>query len=98
MNKTWKLDDLPPNRTLVNYKWVLWRKYSLDSSILKYKAHIVIQGSSQEPRLNYLECKNDLFKKFYSLLQPPQILKSIKWMSTQLFSMVIWMKANCEPI
>jgi hypothetical protein len=23
MNKTWKLDDLPPNRTLVNYKWVL---------------------------------------------------------------------------
>jgi hypothetical protein len=43
-NKTWCLDDLPPNGSLVTCKLVLHKKYSFDGSILKYKTRFMLQG------------------------------------------------------
>ncbi len=36
-NKTWCLDNLLPNRSLLTCKLVFHNKYSFDGSILKYK-------------------------------------------------------------
>jgi hypothetical protein len=42
-NKTWCLDNLPPNRSLVTCKLGFHKKYSFDGSILKYKTRFMFQ-------------------------------------------------------
>jgi len=34
-NETWQLDDLPPNNTPINCKWILQKKNNSNDSILK---------------------------------------------------------------
>jgi hypothetical protein len=45
---TFKLYILLPERKLVICKWVFKLKKNLDESILKYKAQLVVWGSSNE--------------------------------------------------
>ena len=40
-NKIWSLVDLPPNRKVVDCKWVFKIKRNPDGSIFRYKAFLV---------------------------------------------------------
>ena len=49
------LEDLPPNRRLVQCKWVLRTKLNPDGSLKKYKARLVAKGFSQKKGIDYHE-------------------------------------------
>ena len=46
-NKTWEVVTLPKGKTTVSFKWVLTIKYNSDSSLQRYKAHLVAMGFTQ---------------------------------------------------
>ncbi len=54
-NNTWRLEDLPPNRSMVTCKWLFKRKYHADGAIAKYKVQLVPIGFSQVEGFNYGE-------------------------------------------
>jgi len=43
-NHTWSVEELPPGKKPINYKWVFKVNYDSDGSIERYKAHLVIRG------------------------------------------------------
>ena len=47
LNKTWTIEDLPPNEKPINYKWVCKVKYNFEGIIERCKAHLVIRGDEQ---------------------------------------------------
>lgn len=46
-NQTWTLTNLPPNKTLIGYKWIYKIKYNADGFIERYKAILVAKGFTQ---------------------------------------------------
>jgi hypothetical protein len=54
-NNTWRLEDLPPNRSMVTCKWPFKCKYHADGTIAKYKVRLMPIGFSQVEGLDYGE-------------------------------------------
>jgi hypothetical protein len=54
-NQTWTLTELPPHRTLVDYKWTYRLKFLLDGTIAHYKARLVAKGFSQKPGVDFFK-------------------------------------------
>ena len=52
---TWELCELPPGRKIVVSKWVFKIKYKEDGSVERYKCHLVAQGFTQAPGVDYSE-------------------------------------------
>lgn len=46
--KTWTVMTLPPGKLVIGCKWVFTIKYNPDGTILKYKAHWVAKGYTQQ--------------------------------------------------
>ena len=44
---------LPPNKRVVDYKWVIRIKYKANGSIERYKARLVAKGYTQQEGLDY---------------------------------------------
>ena len=55
MNKTWTIEDLPPNKKPINYKWVYKVKYNSDETVKRYKARLAIRGDEQIEGFDYHE-------------------------------------------
>ena len=53
--KTWKLVDLPPDRSAIGNKWVFVRKRDENGAIISHKARLVAQGCSQKPGVDFNE-------------------------------------------
>jgi hypothetical protein len=47
------IDYIPLNRHVVNSKWVFKIKTKVNGSIDSYKAHLVAQGFTQIPRVDF---------------------------------------------
>lgn len=54
-NDSWEEVDLPPNRKLLNCKWVFKLKLDKDGNISRYKARLVAKGYCQEKGIDYNE-------------------------------------------
>lgn len=54
-NNTWTLTPLSTNRNSIGCKWVYRIKEKTDSSINKYKAHLVAKGYNQQAGQDYRE-------------------------------------------
>ena len=52
-NLTWNLISLPPERNLVQCKWIYKTKLAVDGSNTKYKARLVAKGYSQVHGMDY---------------------------------------------
>ena len=50
---TWKKEDLPEDQKAIGCRWVFVRKKDKHGKIIKYKARLVAQGSSQKPGTDY---------------------------------------------
>jgi len=50
---TWVTEDAPPGENVVGSKWVFKAKKDAMGKIICYKAHLVAQGFSQVPGVNY---------------------------------------------
>ena len=53
-NGTWSLCP-PPNRKIIQNKWVFRLKQKVDGSIDRYKARLVAKGFDQEDGVDYTE-------------------------------------------
>lgn len=51
--RTWELVDLPAGANLVGSKWVFHAKKDAAGDVVYHKAHLVVQGFSQVPRINF---------------------------------------------
>ncbi|XP_074373550.1 uncharacterized protein LOC141713884 [Apium graveolens] len=54
-NGTWTLEDLPPGKTALGYKWVYKIKYKEDGSIERYKGRLVVFGNRQKECIDFGE-------------------------------------------
>ncbi|GKC35922.1 retrotransposon protein, putative, ty1-copia subclass [Tanacetum coccineum] len=54
-NRVWDLVDLPPNDKTVGSKWLFKKKTDMDGVVHTYKAHLVVKGYTQTPRIDYEE-------------------------------------------
>jgi hypothetical protein len=54
-NGTWELVKLPPGCKAIGSQWVFKVKRNADGSVECYKAHVVAQGFSQRPGVNFNE-------------------------------------------
>jgi len=54
-NGTWDLVELPSGEKSIGFKGVFWIKRNANSSIERFKAHIVAKWFSQRPGFDYLE-------------------------------------------
>jgi hypothetical protein len=52
-NRTWDLDDLSPDKSVVGCKWVFKIKTQSDRSIERYKARLVAKGFTHECGIDY---------------------------------------------
>jgi len=52
---TWELVDTPQNANIVGYKWVFRAKKDAAGHVVRYKARLLAQGSSQVPGVDYLD-------------------------------------------
>lgn len=58
-NKTWRLENLPAGRKVIEGKWVFRRKFNQDGSVDRYKARFVVRGFRQVSGVDYL--KHEIF-------------------------------------
>lgn len=61
-NHTWELMDLPPNKNVINTKWIFRHKYNSDGTISHYKARFVARGFSQQEGVDYTDTFSPLIK------------------------------------
>jgi Reverse transcriptase (RNA-dependent DNA polymerase) len=54
-NHTWNLVEKPPDRLVVENRWVYRVKTNLDGSVDKFKARLVAKGYSQKADIDYTE-------------------------------------------
>lgn len=52
---TWKLVDKPSNVNIVGLKWVFKVKKDAADNVIKYEAHLVVQGYLQVPSIDYFD-------------------------------------------
>jgi hypothetical protein len=52
---TWELTDAPDGANIVGLKWVFCMKKDVTGNVICYKAHLVAQGFSQVPGVNYFD-------------------------------------------
>jgi hypothetical protein len=52
---TWITVPCPPSKNIIGSKWVFHIKCTTDSSIAKYKAHLVARGFTQIQGVNYYD-------------------------------------------
>ncbi|GKV20212.1 hypothetical protein SLEP1_g30370 [Rubroshorea leprosula] len=61
-NQTWVLLSPPSSANIVRSKWVYRIKQRADGSIERYKARLVAQGYTQQPRIDYDETFSPMVK------------------------------------
>nr|GEW95402.1 putative retrotransposon protein [Tanacetum cinerariifolium] len=54
-NEVWVLVELPPNGKTIGSKWFFKKKTDMDGVVHTYKAHLVANGYTQTPRIDYEE-------------------------------------------
>ena len=54
-NNTWTLVSLLADARIVACRWVYKTKYIQDGSLDRFKAHLVAQGFTQTPRVDYFD-------------------------------------------
>ena len=54
-NGTWEMVQLPPDKSIVDFKWTFTVKYALDGSIERYKARLVARWFTQLYGVDYEE-------------------------------------------
>jgi poly-D-alanine transfer protein DltD len=52
-NKIWICIPFPPNRKLVNYKWIFKVKYNVDGFVARHKTCLVAKGFTQVEDINF---------------------------------------------
>lgn len=52
---TWHIVPLPPDKNIVDCKWMFKIKYTPDGTFDKYKARFVAKGFTQTSGVNYFE-------------------------------------------
>ena len=52
--KTWRLEKLPPGRSIVGCTWTFVKKFDADGNLSRYKARLVAQGFSQIPGQDFM--------------------------------------------
>jgi hypothetical protein len=52
---TWKLTEAPLGANIMGSKWVFRAKKDAADNVIHYKAHLVAQGFSQVPGINYFD-------------------------------------------
>ncbi|KAL0445915.1 UNVERIFIED_CONTAM: Retrovirus-related Pol polyprotein from transposon RE1 [Sesamum latifolium] len=61
-NNTWRLTPLPAGRKAIGCKWVYKTKLKADSSIERYKAHLVAKGYNQVEGVDYTDIFSSVAK------------------------------------
>jgi hypothetical protein len=61
-NHTWDLLSCPPGTNVVTGKWLFHHKLTSDGSLNRYKAHWVLLGFIQRPRVDYDETFSPIIK------------------------------------
>ena len=61
-NNTWSLVPPPSSAHIVGYRWIYKLKYHPDGSIDRHKAHLVAQGFTQTPRIDYFDTFSPVVK------------------------------------
>ena len=54
-NNIWNLVELPNDKNCIGVKWIYKTTLNVDGDVEKYKARLVSQGFSQQPRIDYNE-------------------------------------------
>ena len=54
-NNTWDLVDFLDNKNCIGVKWIYKTKLNADGDVQKYKARLLAQGFSLQPRIDYNE-------------------------------------------
>ncbi|GKG49015.1 zinc finger, CCHC-type containing protein, partial [Tanacetum coccineum] len=54
-NNTWLLADLPPGCKPLGCKWIFKTKLTVDGTIEKFKARLVIQGFRKKSGIDYFD-------------------------------------------
>lgn len=52
---TWKLEELPSEKSLVSCKWTYRLKHDGDGKITRYKARLITRGFSQVPGMDFFK-------------------------------------------
>ena len=50
---TWTMEDLPEGRDPIGCKWIYDIKHDKHGNVICYKVHLVAQGFSQKPGMEY---------------------------------------------
>jgi Reverse transcriptase (RNA-dependent DNA polymerase) len=53
--QTWELVDIPKNSNIVSYRWVFHLKHDAARNVVKYQAHVIAKGFTQQPGVNFGE-------------------------------------------
>jgi elongation factor P hydroxylase len=61
-NGTWDLVQRPQGSNVVTGKWVFMHKFHADETFDRYKAHWVLRGFTQRPRVDYDETFSPVMK------------------------------------
>jgi hypothetical protein len=61
-NGTWELVPRPQGSNVVTGKWVFTHKLRADGTLDRYKAHCVLRGFTQRPRVDYDETFSPVVK------------------------------------
>ena len=54
-SRTWELAEAPPGANIIRSKWVFCAKKDAAGNVVHYKAHLVAQGFSQVPGVDYFD-------------------------------------------
>lgn len=54
-NHAWSLVDLPPDKSIVGYKWVYKIKHKVDGTIERHKARLKAKGCTQLEGVDFFD-------------------------------------------